>query len=61
MTPTQGLPSLKVLVIGATGNTGAIAVRQLLARGDEVTASATHMIEQRRGETWLRRSPFIGY
>jgi putative NADH-flavin reductase len=31
---------MKVLVIGATGRTGRHAVRQLLARGDEVTAFA---------------------
>ncbi len=31
---------MKVVVIGATGGTGKIAVRQLLARGDEVTAFA---------------------
>ena len=31
---------MKVLVIGATGQTGRRAVRQLLARGDEVTAFA---------------------
>jgi cation diffusion facilitator CzcD-associated flavoprotein CzcO len=31
---------MKVLVIGATGQTGRYAVRQLLAQGDEVTAFA---------------------
>jgi uncharacterized protein YbjT (DUF2867 family) len=31
---------MKVLVIGATGQTGQHAVRQLLARGDDVTAFA---------------------
>lgn len=31
---------MKVLVIGATGGTGSIAVRRLLDRGDEVTAFA---------------------
>ncbi len=31
---------MKVLVIGATGGTGRIAVKKLLARGDEVTAFA---------------------
>ena len=29
---------MKVLVVGATGLTGSIAVRLLLARGDQVTA-----------------------
>jgi uncharacterized protein YbjT (DUF2867 family) len=31
---------MKVLIIGATGQTGGHAVRQLLARGDEETAFA---------------------
>jgi uncharacterized protein YbjT (DUF2867 family) len=31
---------MKVLVIGATGGTGQQAVRQLLLRGDQVTAFA---------------------
>ena len=42
---------MKVLVIGATGQTGRHAVRQLLARGDEVTAFARNpsAVDERRG------------